>query len=50
VQRDRPHHPRRRRPADRLAIDVEASAKVTHRDFADLVITVPADARLKSRV
>jgi len=34
----------------RLAIGVEASAKVTSRDFADLVITLPANARLKSRV
>ena len=34
----------------RLAIGVEASAKVTSRDFADLVITIPANARLRSRV
>lgn len=34
----------------RLAIGVEASATMTSRDFADLVITVPANARLKSRV
>lgn len=32
----------------RLAIGVEASATVTSRDFADLVITVPANSRLKS--
>jgi hypothetical protein len=32
----------------RLAIGVEASAKVTSRDFADLVITLPSNARLRS--
>ncbi|MFM7136939.1 MAG: hypothetical protein ACKO1M_07710 [Planctomycetota bacterium] len=47
------HQPRFRAFAlagGRLAIGVEASARVTSRDFADLVITVPASARLQSRV
>ena len=34
----------------RTAIGVEASEKVTSRDFADLVMTLPSNARLKSSV
>lgn len=34
----------------RTAIGVEASKQVTSRDFADLVVTLPSNARLKSSV